>query len=108
MDIPKALLAKEKAGLSADEVFGSAEYRNMLMSMLETTARLSGYKRSKKLSLKIYSDESDGCVAYTNGETVYLNIGCRFGARLKKSFKLYHLFLVGLVAHELGHSAMRF
>lgn len=103
MDIPKALLAKEKAGLSADEVFGSAEYRNMLMSMLETTARLAGYKRSKKLSLKIYSDESDDCVAYTNGETVYLNIGCRFGARLKKSFKLYHLFLVGLVAHELGH-----
>lgn len=83
MDKFKALEAKAKAGLTFDEVFGSVEYKNTLFSMLETTAKIAGYKRSKRLSTVILNDASKDCPAYTNGETVYINIGCKFAERLK-------------------------
>lgn len=103
MDKFKALEAKAKAGLTFDEVFGSVEYKNTLFSMLETTAKIAGYKRSKRLSTVILNDASKDCPAYANGETVYINIGCKFAERLKKSYPLYNLYTIGLLAHEEGH-----
>ena len=103
MDKFKSIEAKAKAGLSFEEVFASPEYQNMLLSMLETTAKIAGYRRSTKLRVNIINDSDGDCPAYTNGEMVHINVGCQFAERLKKSYNLYNLFVVGLLAHEEGH-----
>lgn len=103
MDKFKSIEAKAKAGLSFEEVFASPEYQNMLLSMLETTAKIAGYRRSTKLRVNIINDSDGDCPAYTNGEMVQINVGCQFAERLKKSYNLYNLFVVGLLAHEEGH-----
>lgn len=103
MDKFKSIEAKAKAGLSFEEVFASPEYQNILLSMLETTAKIAGYRRSTKLRVNIINDSDGDCPAYTNGEMVHINVGCQFAERLKKSYNLYNLFVVGLLAHEEGH-----
>lgn len=103
MDKFKSIEAKAKAGLSFEEVFASPEYQNMLLSMLETTAKIAGYRRNTKLRVNIINDSDGDCPAYTNGEMVHINVGCQFAERLKKSYNLYNLFVVGLLAHEEGH-----
>lgn len=83
------------------ELFTSPSYQNRLYKLCLNAAQAVGYKGSFSLNL-IYDLKSDD-VAYTDGKTIVVNVANNLGKRLKRQPQLFHLYIVGLIAHELGH-----
>lgn len=87
--------------MSFEDIFLSEKYKSDLVGIMKA-ACLRVYYR-KPINLKVYSDEQDDDIAYTDGNTIYINFGTDFAKRLKEKPVLFHIFNVGLLAHELGH-----
>lgn len=87
--------------ISFEDIFGSVAYQNDLQAIADTAARRVGY--NGLINVKLLCDASVCDVAYTNGTTITINTGFSFADRLKEKPLLFHIFVVGLLAHELGH-----
>lgn len=85
--------------ISFEDIFLSQQYKSDLQSIVDTAASRVGYKGNK--TVKIINDGEE--VAFTDGNDIYLNFSSDFASRLKEKPVLFHIFVVGLIAHELGH-----
>lgn len=95
------LKKEEIKKMSFEDIFLNPEYKNDLIGLMNTACLRVGLKKSVRLVLK-YMPE-DGDIAYTDGDTIYINLGAKFASRLKEKPALFHTYVVGLLAHELGH-----
>lgn len=87
--------------MSFDDIFLSDKYKSDLEGIMKAACLRVNYR--KPVKLKVFSDEQDEDIAYTDGNTIYINFGTNFATRLKEKPVLFHIFNVGLLAHELGH-----
>lgn len=97
----KKLKNEEIKKMSFSDIFLSSEYRNDLVSLMRTAC--SRVKYRKACSLNIINDTNNKDIAYTDGNIITINLGAKFAERIKKDPALFHIFVVGLLAHELGH-----
>lgn len=95
------LASEEIKNMSFEDIFLSSDYKNDLRDMMHTACLRVGYK--KAVSLNVFQDLQNKDIAYTDGNTVFLNLGMKFASRLRNKPVLFHTFVVGLIAHELGH-----
>lgn len=85
--------------MDTQSLFHSPEYAAYLTDLAETVS--GQYDRVPTITTDW--DESDKAViAYTDGQTIYINLGNPFTARLQDTAQK-SLSYVGLLAHELGH-----
>lgn len=102
MAITLNFLKKEEIKkMSFEDIFLTPDYRNALIGLMNAACLRVGLKKSVSLVLK-YMPE-DGDIAYTDGNTIHINLGAKFAARLKEKPALFHIYIIGLLAHELGH-----
>lgn len=97
----KTLKQMQYKDISFEDIFGNVAYQNDLQAIADTAARRVGYNGI--INVKLLCDTSMRDVAYTDGTTITINTGSSFADRLKKKPLLFHIFVVGLLAHELGH-----
>lgn len=96
----KLLASEEIKNISFEDVFLSTQYAYDLQQLSNTAVKRTGC--NKMPLVRVINNPNDG-VAYTDGNKVVVNFGSRFAERLKTNFSVYHTFVVGLIAHELGH-----
>lgn len=102
MAITLNFLKKEEIKkMSFEDIFLTPDYRNALIGLMNTACLRVGLKKAVRLFLKNMPE--DGDIAYTDGDTIYINLGAKFASRLKEKPYLFHTYVVGLIAHELGH-----
>lgn len=87
--------------MSFADIFLSDKYKSDLEGIMKAACLRVNYR--KPVKLKVFSDEQDEDIAYTDGNTIYINFCTNFATRLKEKPVLFHIFNVGLLAHELGH-----
>lgn len=97
----KFLKKEEIKKMSFEDIFLTPDYRNALIGLMNTACLRVGLKKAVRLFLKNMPE--DGDIAYTDGDTIYINLGAKFASRLKEKPYLFHTYVVGLIAHELGH-----
>lgn len=95
------LKKEEVKKMSFEDIFLTPEYKNDLIGLMNTACLRVGLKKAVRLVLKNMPE--DGDIAYTDGDTIYINLGAKFASRLKEKPYLFHTYVVGLLAHELGH-----
>lgn len=92
---------KESKKQKWQDIFLSEEYKSRLLSIINAAAQ--SVQCYRNISLKIINDKNEESVAFTDGNTITVNLGSGFGTRLRSSPEKYHLLIIGLIAHELGH-----
>lgn len=97
----KKLKSEEIKKMSFEDIFLTPEYKNDLIGLMNTACLRVGLKKAVRLFLKNMPE--DGDIAYTDGDTIYINLGAKFASRLKEKPVLFHIYIIGLLAHELGH-----
>ena len=97
----KRLQSEEIKNMSFEDIFLSPEYKNDLIGIMRSACLRVGFKKHITLSLQNNPDSGD--IAYTDGSNIYVNLGAKFAVRLRKKPVLFHMYIVGLIAHELGH-----
>ena len=95
------LKKEEVKKMSFEDIFLTPEYKNDLIGLMNTACLRVGLKKAVRLVIKNMPE--DGDIAYTDGDTIYINLGAKFASRLKEKPYLFHTYVVGLLAHELGH-----
>lgn len=95
------LKKEEIKKMSFKDIFLTPEYFNDLVGLMNTACLRVGLKKPVRLVLN-YMPE-DGDTAYTDGNAIYINLGAKFASRLKEKPVLFHIYIIGLLAHELGH-----
>ena len=93
----EALKQAEIKKMSFEDVFLSPQYK----ALVQTACRRVGYKGN--VVLHTFFDEEKDDVAFTDGTQIYVNLGTGLAKRLRNKPVLFHIFIVGLIAHELGH-----
>lgn len=83
------------------DIFLSPEYKSRLLSIINAASMSVNCGRN--IDLQIIYDTKMDSVAFTNGSTITVNLGSSFGKRLRNNPEKYHLLIIGLIAHELGH-----
>lgn len=81
--------------------FLSSQYKYDIQQLSNTAVKRTGCERSPLV--RVLNDINDGSVAYTDGNKVTINFGNPFASRLRTNYPVYHIYVVGLLAHELGH-----
>lgn len=97
----EALKRAEIKKMSFEDIFLSAQYRADLQGLVQTACRRVGYRGA--VVLHLYFCEEDEAAAYTDSMHIYVNLGTSLAKRLWNKPVLFHIFVVGLIAHELGH-----
>ena len=97
----EALKQAEIKKMSFEDVFLSPQYKADLQGLVQTACRRVGYKGN--VVLHTFFDEEKDDVAFTDGTQIYVNLGTFLAKRLRNKPVLFHIFIVGLIAHELGH-----
>ena len=97
----EALKQAEIKKMSFEDVFLSPQYKADLQGLVQTACRRVGYKGN--VVLHTFFDEEKDDVAFTDGTQIYVNLGTGLAKRLRNKPVLFHIFIVGLIAHELGH-----
>lgn len=97
----KLLESEEIKNMSFEDVFLSSQYKYDIQQLSNTAVKRTGCKRSPLV--RVLNDINDDSVAYTDGNKITINFGNPFGSRLRTNYPVYHIFVVGLLAHELGH-----
>ena len=97
----KKLKKEEIKRMSFEDIFLSSEYQNTLIDLMYAACLRVNYTRPLRLFLKNDPDSSD--IACTDGNIIFVNLGSKFASRLKEIPVLFHIYVVGLIAHELGH-----
>ena len=97
----EALKQAEIRKMSFEDVFLSPQYKADLQGLVQTACRRVGYKGN--VVLHTFFDEGKDDVAFTDGTHIYVNLGTSLAKRLRNKLVLFHIFIVGLIAHELGH-----
>ena len=97
----EALRQAEIEKLSFEDIFLSARYKADLQGLIQTACQRVGYRGT--VVLHTFFDEKSHDDACTDGTSIYLNLGSSLAKRLRNKPVLFHIFIVGLVAHELGH-----
>ena len=87
--------------LSFEDIFLSARYKADLQGLMQTACQRVGY--TGMVILHTFFDEKSPDDACTDGTGIHLNLGSSLAKRLRNKPVLFHIFIVGLVAHELGH-----
>lgn len=97
----KLLESEEIKNISFEDVFLSSQYKYDIQQLSNTAVKRTGCERSPLV--RVLNDINDDSVAYTDGNKITINFGNPFGSRLRTNYPVYHIFVVGLLAHELGH-----
>lgn len=97
----KLLESEEIKNMSFEDVFLSSQYKYDIQQLSNTAVKRTGCERSPLV--RVLNDINDGSVAYTDGNKVTINFGNPFASRLRTNYPVYHIYVVGLLAHELGH-----
>lgn len=97
----KLLESEEIKNMSFEDVFLSSQYKYDIQQLSNTAVKRTGCERSPLV--RVLNDINDDSVAYTDGNKITINFGNPFGSRLRTNYPVYHIFVVGLLAHELGH-----
>lgn len=97
----KLLESEEIKNMSFEDVFLSSQYKYDIQQLSNTAVKRTGCERSPLV--RVLNDINDDSVAYTDGNKITINFGNPFGSRLRTNYPVYHIFAVGLLAHELGH-----
>lgn len=97
----KLLESEEIKNMSFEDVFLSSQYKYDIQQLSNTAVKRTGCERSPLV--RVFNDINDDSVAYTDGNKITINFGNPFGSRLRTNYPVYHIFVVGLLAHELGH-----
>ena len=97
----EALRQAEIEKLSFEDIFLSARYKADLQGLIQTACQRVGYRGT--VILHTFFDEKSPDDACTDGTGIHLNLGSSLAKRLRNKPVLFHIFIVGLVAHELGH-----
>ena len=97
----KLLESEEIKNMSFEDVFLSSQYKYDIQQLSNTAVKRTGCERSPLV--RVLNDINDDSVAYTDGNKITINFGNSFGSRLRTNYPVYHIFVVGLLAHELGH-----
>ena len=97
----EALRQAEIEKLSFEDIFLSARYKADLQGLIQTACQRVGYRGM--VILHTFFDEKSPDDACTDGTGIHLNLGSSLAKRLRNKPVLFHIFIVGLVAHELGH-----
>ncbi len=97
----EALRQAEIEKLSFEDIFLSARYKADLQGLIQTACQRVGYRGT--VVLHTFFDEKSHDNACTDGTSIHLNLGSSLAKRLRNKPVLFHIFIVGLVAHELGH-----
>ena len=97
----EALRQAEIEKLSFEDIFLSARYKTDLQGLIQTACQRVGYRGT--VVLHTFFDEKSHDNACTDGTSIHLNLGSSLAKRLRNKPVLFHIFIVGLVAHELGH-----
>ena len=97
----EALRQAEIEKLSFEDIFLSARYKADLQGLIQTACQRVGYRGT--VVLHTFFDEKSHDDACTDGTSIHLNLGSSLAKRLRNKPVLFHIFIVGLVAHELGH-----
>jgi len=97
----EALRQAEIEKLSFEDIFLSARYKTDLQGLIQTACQRVGY--TGMVILHTFFDEKSPDDACTDGTGIHLNLGSSLAKRLRNKPVLFHIFIVGLVAHELGH-----
>lgn len=97
----KKLKCDEYKNISFEEIFGSSSYAYDLQCIADTAVRRVGC--TKNITVRLLYDEDMSDIAYTDGKIITINTGVKFALRLRKNPAVFHIFVVGLLAHELGH-----
>lgn len=97
----KLLESEEIKNVSFEDIFLGSQYKYDLQQLSNTAVKRTGCERSPLV--RVLNDINDDSVAYTDGNKITINFGNPFGSRLRTNYPVYHIFVVGLLAHELGH-----
>lgn len=97
----KLLESEEIKNMSFEDVFLSSQYKYDIQQLSNTAVKRTGCERSPLV--RVLNDINDDSVAYTDGNKVTINFGNPFASRLRTNYPVYHIYVVGLLAHELGH-----
>lgn len=97
----KLLESEEIKNMSFEDVFLSSQYKYDIQQLSNTAVKRTGCERSPLV--RVLNDINDGSVAYTDGNKITINFGNPFASRLRTNYPVYHIYVVGLLAHELGH-----
>lgn len=97
----KLLESEEIKNMSFEDVFLSSQYKYDIQQLSNIAVKRTGCERSPLV--RVLNDINDDSVAYTDGNKITINFGNPFGSRLRTNYPVYHIFVVGLLAHELGH-----
>lgn len=97
----KLLESEEIKNMSFEDVFLSSQYKYDIQQLSNTAVKRTGCERSPLV--RVLNDINDDSVAYTDGNKITINFGNPLGSRLRTNYPVYHIFVVGLLAHELGH-----
>ncbi len=97
----KLLESEEIKNMSFEDVFLSSQYKYDIHQLSNKAVKRTGCERSPLV--RVLNDINDGSVAYTDGNKVTINFGNPFASRLRTNYPVYHIYVVGLLAHELGH-----
>lgn len=97
----KLLESEEIKNMSFEDVFLSSQYKYDIQQLSNTAVKRTGCERSPLV--RVLNDINDDSVAYTDGNKITINFGNPFGSRLRTNYPVYHIYVVGLLAHELGH-----
>lgn len=97
----KLLESEEIKNISFEDVFLSSQYKYDIQQLSNTAVKRTCCERSPLV--RVLNDINDDSVAYTDGNKITINFGNPFGSRLRTNYPVYHIFVVGLLAHELGH-----
>lgn len=97
----RSLMSEEIKKMSFKDIFLSKDYENDLKMIIKNACLMVGHKKLVQVHIKYEPNDAD--VAYTDGNTIFVNFGSPFAKRLQGKPYLFHIYIVGLIAHELGH-----